>query len=140
MSACLVPVRGAGFSAGAALPGLAAFALVLAFRLAGVAAPSALVVGAGASTASAPASAGVGPVSAAAGPVESLVSSAVSLSSGSTPMAAMPLLVMTTRWGRPAVSMIRTNPRLRRPASTFCSAPPLALTPSGKGSTERSSR
>src|SRR5918994_3537936 len=51
MSACLVPVRSVGFSAGAALPGLAAFALAFALRLAGVAATSGLTAGAGGPTA-----------------------------------------------------------------------------------------
>src|ERR687897_2886246 len=50
--ACLVPARGVGLSAGAALPGLAALAFAL--RFAGVAARSALVAGPWASTAGAP--------------------------------------------------------------------------------------
>src|SRR5919106_4742104 len=62
IKACLVPARGVGFSADAAVPDLAAFALVL--RLAGVAAPSAPVAGVGAATAWTPESAGIPPVSA----------------------------------------------------------------------------
>ena len=56
--ACLVPARGVGLAAGAAWAGLA-FALALAFPLAGVGVPSASVAGVAASLAGGPASADV---------------------------------------------------------------------------------
>jgi hypothetical protein len=99
MRACLVPARGVGLSAGAALAlvlrvagaVLAAFALPLAARFC---APSASLAGAGASS--------------------------------STPIAAMPSLVITTRSGPPSQPSTRIRPWLRRLSITLLRAPPLS--------------
>src|SRR5688572_18974560 len=131
--ACLVPVRGVGFGLRSLAAGAArlAFALPLAgFVLAGVAATSAFVAGAGAPTALS-VSADVGAVSVAAG---------ASSSSASTPIAAMPSLVMTARSGPPSPPRTRIRPRLRRLSITLLRAPPLSVRLSGSGRTERSAR
>ena len=117
ISACLVPARGVGLSADAALAlvlrvagaVLAAFALPLAALVfARFCAPSASLAGAGASS--------------------------------STPIAAMPSLVITTRSGPPSPPSTRIRPRLRRLSITLLRAPPLSVRPSGSGRTEWSAR
>jgi hypothetical protein len=64
----------------------------------------------------------------------------VSSSSCSTPIAAMPSLVMTTRSGPPSTPVTRIRLRLRRLSITLLRASPLSLRLSGRGRTERSAR
>ena len=132
ISACLVPARGVGFAVGSppALPRARWSAArpwpwpcaLAGLLLAGVAAPSASVAGAGASAALS-ASADVGAVS---GAGVGLVAGRSS-PSGSTPIAAMPSLVMTTRSGPPSPPRTRIRPRLRRLPITLLRAPPLSV-------------
>jgi hypothetical protein len=109
--ACLLPARSVGFAVGSPAAGAVSVAFL---PLPGAAfarffAPLGSLAGAGASTGLS-AAADVGAVSAADG---------ASLSSASTPIAAMPSLVMTTCSGPPSPPRTRIRPRLRRLSITL---------------------